>query len=556
MRLKRFFIYFLIFSIINPLPFFDSFSANTITAKTKKTTKSKSKKTAKSKIKAKSKSKTKPSKASPKSKNTKKKSKKAKRKPVTRFIPRNPVFEVTDIDTLAKGLYYKKMRIGSTKYPPVTVHVLEGEVGSHDIKLDILKANGNSTGLAKLHDIVAVHNEKNSDYEVKAAVNGSYWMAYYNYPIGTTVIDGDVVELDDKWYTGLFDDKGQLFIEPFKTKATIKAGKNKFNIEHVNRRTESGGIVLYNKFGGNKIPYFINRPAEEVMAEIAEENKIDKLLVDTTFSEFTPDDEDSDEEEIDTLEFQSELHKLERNSYLELNSVKYVMKRLSTSPAVNRDIHCIVVSVDSGVVAMPEDGFVLTPGTNSGLRLQKGDTTVIRFATDIMPGVTFENGVAGTPRLVNNGIPANIAGPKYVRYSKKSKKKKKKKSKKSVKGKKKGKKGKKKKSKKSKKGRYLRSSRFYHSFLPRTALGVSQDKKTVLLVSVPASNLDYMTYIMKVLGAHSAVNLDGGGSTVMVVGDRNVVGRADYSRRISLGVGFSVRKNSSGNNHSGRELMR
>lgn len=548
MRLKRIFIYLLIFSIINPLPFFDSFIDNSLIAKTKPKSASKSKSKTKPKTKPKS------GKSLSKSSKSKKKSKKSKRKQVTKFVPRNPVFEVIGIDTLADGLYYKKMRIGGTKYPPVTVHVLEGDLNNPDVKLDILKANGNSTGLAKLHDIIAAHNERNGEYEVKAAVNGSYWMAYYNYPIGTTVIDGDVVELDDKWYTGLFDDNGQLYIEPFKTKATIKAGRNKYDIEHVNRRTESEGIVLYNKFGGNKIPYFINRPAAEVMAEIAEENRIDKQLVDTTFNEFTPDDDENDDEEIDTLEFQSELHKLERNSYLELHSVKYVMQHVD-KPAINKDIRCIVSSVDSGVVAMPENGFVLTPGANSGIKLHEGDTTVIRFSTDIMPGVTFDNGVAGTPRLVNNGIPAKIAGPKYVRYSKKSKKKKKK-GKKSTKGKKKGKKGKRKKGRKGKRGRYLRSSRFYHSFLPRTALGVSQDRKTVFLVSVPASNLDYMTYIMNALGAYTAVNLDGGGSTVMVVGDRNVVGRADYSRRISLGVGFSVRKNSGSNNHSGRNILR
>jgi hypothetical protein len=553
MRLKRILIYLLIFSIINPLPFLDTFIGPTVIAQSKPKPKSKSTSKSKSKPKPKSKSKTKTG----KSKKSTKKSKKSKRgrgRTYSAPVSRNPVFDVISTDTLSPGLYYKKLRIGSTKYPPVTVHVLEGDLNNPDIKLEILKANGNSTGLEKLHNIITDYNTRHEGYEVKGAVNGSYWMAYYNYPIGTTVIDGDVVELDDKWYTGLFDDKGQLYIEPFKTKASIKVGRNKFDIEHVNRRTDSEGIVLYNHFGGNKIPYFINKSAEEVMAEIAEENRIDKQLIDTTFSEFT-EGVDEEDEEIDTLEFQSELHKLERNSYLEMHSIKYVMKRLEDA-AINKDIPCVVVSVDSGVVAMPEGGFVLTPGSNSGIKLHKGDTAVVRFATDIMPGSTFANGVAGTPRLVDDGVAAKIAGPKYYRYSKKSKKKKKK-GKKSTKGKKKGKKGKKrKKGKRGRRGRYLRSSRFYHSFLPRTALGVTEDRKTVFLVSVPASNLDYMTYIMKILGSYTAVNLDGGGSTVMVIDDKNVVGRPDYSRKISIGVGFSVKKDG---NHSGsekREMIR
>ncbi len=537
MRFKKVLIFVLMFSLINPLPYIDYFISTVYAApaKAKNTNKTKSKAGVKSKSKTKPKAGSKSSKSS-KSKNSKKKGK-SKRHGKSKPIVRTPVFEILKVDTLSPGVYYKKVRIGSSKYPPITAHVLEGDLSNPDNKLEILKANGNSTGLARLHDIIRGHNQKAGNYEVKGAVNGSYWMAYYNYPIGTTVIDGDVVELDNKWYTGLFDTKGQLYIDNFKTKATITSGRNKYEVEHVNRRTDDEGVVLYNHFGGNKIPYFINRPAEEVMAEIAEENRIDRELTDTTFAEFSVDDDDEDEP-IDTLEFQSELHKLERNSYLELHSVKYVLKQLA-KPAINKDIPCIVTAVDSGVVAMPVDGFVLTPGTGAGLKLHQGDTVTVRFNTDLMCNTVFGDGVAGMPRLVNNGVQAKISGGHYYKRSKKGKKKKKK-GKKSTKGKKKGKKGRKR-GKKGRRGRYARSNRFFYGFVPRTALGVSEDKKTVYLVSVPASNLDYMTYIMKELGSWSAVNLDGGGSTVMVIDDRNVVGRTEYSRRISIGVGISVR---------------
>lgn len=58
---------------------------------------------------------------------------------------------------------------------------------------------------------------------------------------------------------------------------------------------------------------------------------------------------------------------------------------------------------------------------------------------------------------------------------------------------------------------------------PRTALGISQDKNTLYLVTVDGRRLSIgathseLAAIMKELGAYNAMNLDGGGSTTMVV---------------------------------------
>jgi hypothetical protein len=70
-------------------------------------------------------------------------------------------------------------------------------------------------------------------------------------------------------------------------------------------------------------------------------------------------------------------------------------------------------------------------------------------------------------------------------------------------------------------------SGFATSRHPRTAAGMSRDGSRVLLVTVdgrqvPYSDgmtLDELAALMHALGAHNALNLDGGGSTTMVIAD-------------------------------------
>jgi hypothetical protein len=65
---------------------------------------------------------------------------------------------------------------------------------------------------------------------------------------------------------------------------------------------------------------------------------------------------------------------------------------------------------------------------------------------------------------------------------------------------------------------------------PRTAIGITKDQKNVFLVTIDGrqpkvsigANLDELAEFMERLGCWQAMNLDGGGSTSMVVGDKVV----------------------------------
>src|SRR5690606_10431964 len=75
---------------------------------------------------------------------------------------------------------------------------------------------------------------------------------------------------------------------------------------------------------------------------------------------------------------------------------------------------------------------------------------------------------------------------------------------------------------------------------PRTAVGLTPDQRRAILVTVDGrtSGASGMTRLelaglMKNLGAHRALNLDGGGSTTMYVKGRGVVNKpSDGSERV------------------------
>jgi exopolysaccharide biosynthesis protein len=90
---------------------------------------------------------------------------------------------------------------------------------------------------------------------------------------------------------------------------------------------------------------------------------------------------------------------------------------------------------------------------------------------------------------------------------------------------------------------------------PRTALGIRKDG-TVLLVVVDGHRhgssvgltIEELRLLMKALGARDAVNLDGGGSSAMVVRERlvNSPSDSDGERKVGDAILFTADKQSQG----------
>lgn len=405
--------------------------------------------------------------------------------------------KVLEKDTLGKGVIYKNLLIGS-KELKLSVHVIEADI-SQGNKPVILKAHQSSSRLQKLHDMISDYDSL-TGVPVYGAVNGSFWMYFHNYPMGTTVIDGEVVELNPyrEWSTAFFDKKGRMYIDNFKTEASFKLSSGKrFKIHRVNRRHSRNGIALYNSYGGDTIPFITTRKLDRALKTALE----DSLYRDITDREF------------DTTEFVHMLHKMERDSAFDFSLRKISCVYLK-NPAVNRDIPLLVKSIDTGLVAMPEDGCIISLGAdfNEKYLPKPGDKITLRYSTNILKKKVFVNSVCGAPRLVRNGRSRHEAEKEGVK-----------------------------------------SKSFIEGELPRTAIGVSKNKKKIFLVSFEGTNrpkgkkgatLVNTAYVMRRIGAYQAMNLDGGGSAIMVINNKNVLwkSRPERSRRLSVGVGIVGKK--------------
>jgi hypothetical protein len=218
---------------------------------------------------------------------------------------------------------------------------------------------------------------------------------------------------------------------------------------------------------------------------------------------------DSTENDFDINLFKQQLMDEERTRNLENSIMKAEIKYLDTV-AVNRIVKCVIQRIGTGTVNTSDSTAVISFGTlfvNELLPIA-GDTITFKFETNLHPNIEFYNCVTGTPRIVRNGKAVNEAVLE-------------------------GNHGK----------------RFINRGLPRTAIGIDVDNTKFYIVTIDrenkyrskkGANLAEFGNIMKSIGCHDAINLDGGGSSIMVIDNKNVMSpeMPDASRKINAAIGI------------------
>ncbi len=454
-------------------------------------------KNSKSKITKNSKSKSK-SVASKKSKTKKKIAKKSSKKSKQDLT----FTKIVLIDSsIADGVQYLNILMGKGRNKH-SVHILAADLTNEKVGLTVLKANNNATDLMKLQDMIRNY-DSTSINKVIGAVNANFWKAYTNHAIGTTLIDGEVVELNPykEWTSCFVDAKGVPFIDNFKTSASIANRNFDLKISNINRRKDSNGIVVYNKYAGKIVPT-LHKSSLEKLKERATIEMLEALN-DSVYNDST--------EFFDFNEFEEKMIAEERANTIEHSLYKAVALYLD-KPTVNRSVRIKILSLDTGTVQIPENGLVISYGRDIPFDLYPNVGSIYNYnvKTNLYPNTEFLYSVCGTPRLVRNGVAKHEAANEGSR------------------------------------GR-----RFLNKQLSRTAIGVDRDNSQIFLVTVEpnyngtrAANLQEMAVIMKQIGCWNAMNLDGGGSSKMVVDHKNVMtkGRPDSGRKVSVGFGI-IQKN-------------
>lgn len=389
---------------------------------------------------------------------------------------------------LMPGVRYKHYLISTGNKH--SVHVLEVDRTKPDVGITLFKAQNLYNGLERLGDI-ANRTDSTTTGVLQGMINASFWKSASNLPLGPTIINGEVLEMGQykEWSACFFDRQNRMYIERFTLSGMVKLKSITLDIEKVNRRTSKDGVVLYNHFAGKSVP--TQPPLQMDMVEGDRQASPDELS-DTKATK---------------AEFNRIVQEQQRSAEYEKNLRKAVLL-YSGQPAVNEEVACRVIEVDTGAVNVPQNGLVLSFGDNIEADdiPKPGDKIMVHFKTNLFSSVPFVQAVSGTPRLVNRGIARNEAEFEGAR-----------------------------------------GERFMSQKLPRTAVGMDATGTILYFVATEGTSaennttgmtIQQLAEGMKQLGAYHAVSLDGGASSAMVVRGGGANENVGNQRKISVALGI------------------
>jgi hypothetical protein len=406
-----------------------------------------------------------------------------------------PVGDSVLFGQLTDGSVYRRIRTASG----AIVHVVSVDA-RHGITIGAAKARDSYDGLATLTEIYeeAERKARRVGDTVIAAINAGPWHPERLSPIGPLVVDGDVVELsgDDAWSSLLLYDDGSAAISRDRVSGQVFWRHRQLDIRTVDRRVNDESIVLYNTMYGEMVPGARAKSEREI---------IDDALA-------TLDDDsgiDYGDDDVDTAAIVRAYRALRARDERERHAGKIAVRRLPGArrgfdgrPRLNDTTWTMVTMVDTGVVPIPHDGYVISLGTSEEWfhSARPGDTVRILFQAAHNGIGTLRSVVPGYPQLLFEGRPA--AEPDFAQGPAAA---------------------------------VLGDRR-----TARTAVGISADGATVFLVAVDGPEtsgrggmtIDELTAMLRSLGAHDAVALEGRSSTGMVV-NYDIVAGGTPGRRIS-----------------------
>ena len=391
----------------------------------------------------------------------------------------------------------RRMEYKSNGSFPLHVHVLTFDRTQTSNAIRLVKGEDRADGLERLSAMASRYQSQTGN-TMLGIVNGNFWRAVRNTAIGPCVVDGEVVEMlpYKRWTSGFFDVQSKLTIDSFQIRGLVRFAGRTLQVNSVNRRVDTFGLAVYNNYAGATVPSVTPAIVEKAFKE---------AVKDSVFA-----DRDSTEIALTQEVLRQEILKAQREASTEFPMIK-IRVRYLRGLGINTKIPCAILGVGEGSTEMPLRGAVISVPKQlyySGNQARVGDTLWLEYSTNLYQQTKFMNAVCGTPRLMRNGVAQHEA--LYEGST---------------------------------------AKRFISGNLARTALGVDRSGNKIVLVAVQATDpqqgttgatLQQMSKVMSLLGCYNAMNLDGGGSSGMVVGNDHVFfeGTDPLTRKLSLGVAF------------------
>lgn len=385
---------------------------------------------------------------------------------------------------VAPGIRYFRSYVPKSR---LSVHWLTIDLKNPRVGVRLGKGLEHISGLERSYRILHRYDSLHPGVRSVAGTNANFWKAGTLHPMGPTVIDGEVLVGDKykNWSSIAIGRGGQVRIDTFNLDISLRTRLGDIPVTRLNRRVDSAEVVLYTRYFGNSVPFIDTLGIREASRDtVTDETEaaIDTMILammDSVWS-ISP--------ESGTLKLQF---------------------RYLQPPSANADVECVVTDLDTGFVAIPENGGVISFGLGpfplfSSLFI--GDTFVL--STLLQPECPFPvlQMTGGSPRLVRNGRVS-------VEWREEG----------------------------------LTKARFVSGHYGRSAVGVSRGGDTLIMMTVEPYNrrartrgasLETMARLLIARGAWNALNLDGGSSATMVLEGETPVPRGGNrgSRKISTAL--------------------
>jgi hypothetical protein len=375
---------------------------------------------------------------------------------------------------LVPGIIYRTVDVTLADSAHALVHAVTCVIRNPRYNIELVQARDQIGKLETLPSMVQ-RLDTTQNREILVALNASFWRAGTREPIGVTVAGGEVVSASTApWYACWLDRRYRLWIDSAAVELALRLPDGTvLPIAAANQNTTADAVILYNRFAGDSIPGAVTidttRTIRSLMSVSAD--TLDPIVANDSIIA---------------------LYRREIDGRLAQYRRGKMLLRYLRAPAVNQPTPCVVLSLhDSGAVEIPLRGMVLSYPTNHVLRtaLRPGDTVTLIAKTARHDSIGFYLAVSGTPVLIRDGtIKPQLADTT------------------------------------------TKGSAFVEQRLARTAIGTDLIQSVLYLVAVELApgksvgmNLRELAQFMKRFGAYNALNLDGGGSTTMMVGGRCVV---------------------------------
>ena len=238
---------------------------------------------------------------------------------------------------LADGISYFHTYIPKTR---LSVHTVTADLRNPRVGVRLGKGLDHMSGLERVYSILHRYDSAVTPVRVAAGINANFWKAGTMHPMGPTVIDGELLVADKyrNWPSVAFCDNGSVIVDTFDVAVSLETRLGRIPVSRLNRRVDSAEIVLYTTYAGSSVPFIDTMGIREASRDTIT---------------------DDSEAQIDTL-IQARM-----DSVWSISPESGTLKLQFTyiyPPLANTRIPCMVTALDTGFVAIPENGGVISFG--------------------------------------------------------------------------------------------------------------------------------------------------------------------------------------------------